>query len=123
MKYTLDIEIPKNSYIILESIQKDELQSKLIYVISFKKNSLRIGRSLDVDVRFPDISVSRNHGSFDIIDGKFYLFDNHSKFGSNILIKNELLLLPDKVFVFQVGKIVIEMNLIKQCCAFFFCYQ
>jgi len=40
-----------------------------------------------------------------------------------MMLKNELLVMPDKNFAFQVGRIYVELKLIKQICAWLCCYQ
>lgn len=58
-----------------------------------KPDDIKIGRGHDADVRVTDISVSRLHAIFKKdAKGYFYLEDNHSKFGTLVLVRNPFLL-------------------------------
>jgi hypothetical protein len=112
----LDLKIPSNysNYIILESLNqiKEKNNMKSIQLIQLKENSyVTIGRSNDSDIRVIDISVSRTHAVICYHDGKIYLFDSKSKFGTLVLMK-------DKVFVknnlsslnLQIGRTFVEIS-------------
>lgn len=60
------IEVPKptgGSYIVLEALNRERRSSGGVHVISLtsEKNSIKLGRGHDSDVRISDISVSRCH--------------------------------------------------------------
>lgn len=58
-----------------------------LFIINFdKKNTLKIGRGFESDVRLNDISVSRLHALIKMSKGKLYLNDMNSKFGSQIAL-------------------------------------
>ena len=81
------MELPSPPYLVLQS-QSKKKNSKSYYVMDFgSKLIMKIGRGHDSDIRNGDISVSRYHAwiEYDEKDGKFYLFDNNSKFGSVML--------------------------------------
>jgi len=64
----LDIPKPDSQYIILEALCRDRNSSRGIHVISMSlKNSIRLGRGHDSDVRISDISVSRCHALIRIV--------------------------------------------------------
>ena len=48
------------------------------------------GRGSDSHIRMTEISVSRNHATIKLQNGKFYLEDNNSKFGTLILLRNKI---------------------------------
>lgn len=62
---------------------------------SDKKDSFKFGRGHESDLRINDISVSRCHAIIKFRDGKFYLEDNLSKFGTLVLVKNKTPLVPN----------------------------
>jgi len=57
-----------------------------------------------------DISVSRLHASIKYTEDDFYLFDNNSKFGTLVLVKDLLEIKKDTVFL-QCGKTVVTVGL------------
>ena len=67
--------------------------------------------------------MSRTHASIDIVGCDFYITDLQSKFGSHMLLKNELLVMPDKAVSFQVSRIFVDLKLNKQLCAWLTCFQ
>lgn len=87
MRYhTIDYEKPKEKYIIIELMGKEN-SKKALHILKFiTKNKLSIGRGLNVDMRIPEISVSRNHATITFINGNFYIEDTNSKYGSLVLI-------------------------------------
>lgn len=54
----------------------------------------KLGRGLDQDLRFNDISVSRYHSQVKLFQGDFLLLDNLSKFGTLIMVKKGLEIHP-----------------------------
>lgn len=88
-----------------------------------EKNSIKMGRANDSDVRMTDISISRNHASLKLINGSFYLIDNHSKFGTLVQVQNDVAILPEKQISFQCGKVFLSCNLKRTLYAFFTCYK
>jgi pSer/pThr/pTyr-binding forkhead associated (FHA) protein len=59
-----------------------------------KKDSFKFGRGHESEIRINDISVSRCHAIIKFKDGRFYLEDNLSKFGTLVLVKARTPLLP-----------------------------
>ena len=92
--HLIDIEKPAGDHLILESLGFDTCSSRMIYV--FYPNAgvpatYKMGRGNDQDVRVTsDISVSRCHSLIKYKDGQFLLEDNLSKFGTLVLIRNQL---------------------------------
>ena len=56
------------------------------------KNEFKMGRGHESEVRVNDISVSRCHAiiKYKADQGCFYIEDNHSKFGSLVLVRDKL---------------------------------
>ncbi len=76
----------------MESIQNDKNNSRSVYTIVIENNKtlFKLGRGHESDLRINDISVSRYHVVLKYIEGKFYLEDQNSKFGTLILMKDSL---------------------------------
>ena len=47
----------------------------------------KLGRGHDSDLRYNDISMSRVHAKISFENGKWFLQDNDSKFGTLVLVK------------------------------------
>ena len=112
-----DIEPP---YLILQAVnyntQNKNLQYNIIFIISFKeKNYLIMGRANNSDIKLNDISVSRNHSIIRYNNGKFYIDDIGSKFGTLLLIQNNILFLPYKEINIQTGKCHLSFYLVRTC--------
>jgi len=108
----IDIPKPESSYIILETLGKEKQPHKVFYVVLATNNGvIKLGRGHDCDVRISDISVSRFHAYIQYINGKFYLNDNESKFGTLVLVKNYFTLDPDFDPAIQVGRTVLSFSL------------
>lgn len=77
---------------MLEAFPKDSKKTnKTFYIINMKnKNTIRLGRGHDSDIRISDISVSRFHAMIKFHNGSFYLKDNDSKFGTLIQYKRPI---------------------------------
>ena len=101
------------SYVIFDQVVKDD-QEKTSYLVMFKdKNSLKIGRSNDSDFRLSDISISRYHADINLIDNNVYIDDNDSKFGSLLLLQNNVSFILNQPIGLQIGKHFITMDLNK----------
>lgn len=78
----LGIELPKHShYIFLESVNTEEIlkktRVKVVHIIDFKgETELSMGRGHDCKVRITDISISRLHGIFKVINNKEIWIDD-----------------------------------------------
>ncbi len=63
------------------------MKSNGVYIVCFGvKKELRVGRAHETEVRINDISVSRHHGVFKMVENDIYLCDLKSKFGSLVLL-------------------------------------
>lgn len=74
----------------------------MIHVVNMlNTNEIKLGRGHDADVRVTDISVSRLHAHLKKTEkGYFVLEDNHSKFGTLVMVRNPLpLTLNDVNFI------------------------
>jgi pSer/pThr/pTyr-binding forkhead associated (FHA) protein len=73
VKYeTVEIPKPQVPYIALEIMGRDKNVSKGTHIISLAhKQSIKLGRGHDSDVRITDISVSRFHATIKFCNGTY----------------------------------------------------
>ena len=110
------IQIPKppEKFIILEGLCKDKNASKWLHVICLNsKDSIRIGRANECELRMTDISVSRMHGNIKLIGEQFYLEDKGSKFGTLVQIKRPVALDPSNEISIQSGRTLFSLSVKK----------
>lgn len=63
------------------------------YLVKMREQqTITVGRSHDCDLRLSDISVSRQHAHLSFEKGRLYLKDLNSKYGSQLLIQNPILI-------------------------------
>ena len=75
------------------------------------KNTIKIGRGHDNDLRVADISVSRCHAFIKKDEkGHVYLEDNQSKFGTLVLIKAPLVLRESMTYYIQAGRTIMKLH-------------
>jgi len=104
---------PNGNYIILESLNqmKDNNNYKSIHVISLNEGEkIIMGRGHDCDVRINDISVSRTHSYIMLNKEKIYLHDFKSKFGTLVLLQNEIEASENKLSL-QIGRTLAEIKI------------
>lgn len=107
------VEIPKPParYIILEALRREQGGYRGIHVISlYSKDSARFGRSMECELKVSDISVSRSHAVFKLVNGKFYVEDTKSKFGSLVQIKRPIPLEFYPTLSVQVGRSLLNIK-------------
>jgi pSer/pThr/pTyr-binding forkhead associated (FHA) protein len=112
----IDILRPINqNYIILESLNqlKDNNNLKSIHVINLNDQKITLGRGHESDVRINDISVSRTHAciTFNLTNSRICIRDLKSKFGTLVLLKNNLQVREKKTHL-QIGRTYLEVNTI-----------
>lgn len=120
------IEIPKppEKYIILESLCKEKGSNKTLHILSFHdKNSIRIGRGHDCELRVSDISVSRTHARIYMQGNSFYIDDHHSKFGTLIQIKRPVVLSQYDNYWLQSGSSLSKVSVNKPWSFFCSCFS
>jgi len=107
--YLIDgLQLPEDTnYMILESLTcvKEKQNYKNIYVIKLTGDDITIGRNIKNDIIDTDISMSRFHSvlKFNKDTGNITL-ENESKFGTLVLVKNNIKLTDNKKIYFQVGR-------------------
>ena len=118
----VEVETPQRNFIVFESLSSET--QKIFYVINTEhlkvttpgapinpspNHEIKIGRGADSDVRVTDdISVSRAHAYIQkSASGEYYINDNHSKFGTLLLVQQPIFIGPEyakKPLVLQSGK-------------------
>jgi hypothetical protein len=114
-KYRLiDVEVPEDkNFLWLESLTFEKNSSRMVHLImpDESRNTFRLGRGHESDVRVSDISVSRCHAILKYeSDNNFYLEDNLSKFGTLVLAKSPIELEVDQTRAVQIGRSVISFT-------------
>lgn len=72
----------------------------------------------NIGIKISDISVSRTHAILKVVDKKFYIEDNNSKFGTLVGFRDPIQI--TKPVIVQVGRSVLsfELNKGKKYCGF-----
>lgn len=87
------------------------------------KNTIKIGRGVDTDLRINDISVSRIHAFIKLENGSFYLEDNHSKFGTLVLVNKPILMNKHNTNIdLQTGRTILRFSVKKKQSNGFSCF-
>ena len=108
----VDYERPEGDYLVLESLNQEKNTSRIIHIIrpGPDKDTFKLGRGHESDLRINDISVSRCHTLIKFKEGRFLLEDNTSKFGTLVLLKNKTPLVPGFNKAVQIGRTVINFS-------------
>jgi hypothetical protein len=119
----LDFSKEFESYLTLESLTLDKEKNKFIYVVSLSKNKkLKLGRGHESNILLSDISVSRIHCYMIVENGKVFIADNKSKFGTLILVQTPSIKISDNLPLYiQVGRSFLKCKVKKtfklfDCC-------
>ena len=107
---------PSAPYIVLEACSTDRASVKALHVIMMSngKQTIRLGRGHDSDVRINDISVSRCHAMIRYEGGRFLIEDNDSKFGTLVSAPKQMDLCEGLCVTVQVGRTLLGMQ-VKRC--------
>ena len=125
----LDYEKPKsNNWVVLEAVNTETLfddKIKIYHVFDFKDlDTLTVGRGHASNAKISDISISRLHAYFKLVNNDIWIEDADSKFGWLYLQKTPFTLKQssDPLYI-QVGRTYIEIKYKKQsrsnCCTKF----
>ncbi len=108
----VEYERPSGDFLVLESLNQEKNTSRIIHIIrpGPDKDTFKLGRGHESDLRINDISVSRCHTYIKFKDDKFLLEDNTSKFGTLVLMKNRMALTPGFNKAVQIGRTVINFS-------------
>ena len=120
--WLFEISKPKSNYLILESVQAQAnshsnnnslaYQSKTLHVVNLNiKQTIKIGRGHDNDLRVPDISVSRCHAYIKKDSkGRITIEDNNSKFGTLVQVKQPIIINEHITYYLQAGRSIMKMS-------------
>ena len=102
---------------MLESLTniRENNNVKNIHIVRLEENQeYSVGRAHDSDIRINDISVSRKHAKMIFNQGKLYIKDEDSKFGTLVLLSENKKLNGNESF--QIGRTFLEvkMNAVEQ---------
>jgi len=104
----IDVDTPNDiNYIVLESLNqtKDNSNYKSVHVVKFSEgDKIFLGRGHDSDIRVNDISVSRKHACLEFSNSGVVLKDLFSKFGTLVLIQDDILISEDSSLYLQIGR-------------------
>lgn len=108
-----EYEKPEGSFLVLESLEQEKNASRIVHVIkpSEIKQTFKLGRGHEADLRINDISVSRCHAFIKFKKGRFLLEDNMSKFGTLVLIKDAVPIVPNFNKAMQIGRTVVNFSI------------
>ena len=102
------MEKPEGNYIVFETKSDGHLNYS---VLSFEdKESFKLGRGYDTDMRIPDISVSRNHALILEKPSGVYIKDLNSKFGTLARIKQQIVLDIHSKIKVQCGRTLLKVS-------------
>jgi len=119
----VEVHKPDTPFLVLEESKREG--SGGLHVVSLTEaGCFRIGRGHNCDIRVSDISVSRIHAMLKLYQGKFYLEDRNSKFGTLVLVRQPIALVPGLSVSLQITRSVITLRLkqpwtLFRCCSCF----
>jgi hypothetical protein len=110
---TVEYSKPDGDYLVLESLEQEKNESRIIHVIkpSDTKDVFKLGRGHEADLRINDISVSRCHAFIKFKKNKFLLEDNMSKFGTLVLVREKIPIIPNFNKAMQIGRTVVNFSI------------
>lgn len=108
-----EYEKPDGDYLVLESLEQEKNASRIVHVIkpSPTKETFKLGRGHEADLRINDISVSRCHAFIKYKKDRFLLEDNMSKFGTLVLVRGATPILPHFNKAMQIGRTVVNFSI------------
>ena len=111
----LNFKINFKNYFIVESLTIDKNKNKFLYILNLdNKNFINVGRGESSDFLLSDISVSRNHCKIIKNKNNIFITDCDSRFGTLILIQNQLLTIHKIVPLYiQIGRTFFEISMKK----------
>ena len=101
---------PTKGYLVLESLTLENKRQRMVHILHPQApKKYNMGRAQECDIKVSDISVSRNHCYIRYNDGKFYLQDISSKFGTLCLNRGKTEIPPGCTMGMQVGRTLFVM--------------
>ena len=104
------IPSPGIAHVILEDHNRDMYMLQM-HVVFAADSPVLLGRNNDCDLRFSDISISRNHAVIEFCEG-FYLKDRNSKFGTIVMVAEPMSIERRQGVTLQVGRTLMEIQVV-----------
>ena len=108
----VDVDLPATNFLLLQSLTFEKNSYRMVYLIrpDSGKKSFSLGRENDIDCKVHDISISRCHAMIKFDQNQFSIEDNLSKFGTLVLARSSVNILPDQMRVIQIGRSVLTLS-------------
>lgn len=116
--------IPRvSSYAVIESFSREEGSLGMHFVDLTSNKKLIIGSGAQSDIKLSDFSVSEAHAFLTVFQGKLFVKDNLSKFGTKVLQKGPVILTDENSQTpwIQCGHMLFKFILKKPWIAFLPC--
>jgi hypothetical protein len=102
------MEKPENNFIVFEMENEGMKNYSVLNFVD--KESYKLGRGYDTDMRIPDISVSRNHAVIFARPAGIFIKDLNSKFGTLARIKQQIVLDINSKLQMQCGRTLVKVS-------------
>lgn len=102
-----DNNVDNQNYFTLETLTNEKHSKKYIYNVNLiSDNSIvYIGRANDSDVKLNDATISRIHSCIHVVEGRLFIRDLNSKYGTSVILQNKQFNLYDeKSVTLQFGR-------------------
>lgn len=100
---------PKGKYLVLEEMLGDEF-CYYLHLLEVDVMPINIGRSTYCELKIDDMSVSKVHASIELVDNKFYIKDNYSKYGTLVLVDEPMIIRENEQRFVQVNNTFIILT-------------
>ena len=104
---TNDNNYENQNYFTLETLTNEKHLQKYIFNVNLLNDNsfVFIGRANECDVKLNDNTISRLHSCITVFNGKLYIKDLNSKFGTSVILQNRNFnLFDDKGVTIQFGR-------------------
>jgi len=100
---------PQAPFMVLESRGKGKTA---VHIVSFaQRQTVRLGRSHQCEVRIADVSLSRTHAKIRFECGSFVLDDDKSKFGTLLALTKRRHVEPGQSLSIQSGRTLLSLEM------------
>ena len=102
-----DNNYDNQNYFTLETLTNEKHSKKYIYNVNLiSDNSIvYIGRANDSDIKLNDATISRIHSCIHVVEGRLFIRDLNSKYGTSVILQNKQFNLYDeKSVTLQFGR-------------------
>jgi hypothetical protein len=110
----VEVPQPDGPFVVLEKLAKSKSGNSgagILVAAVTEDKPLTFGRSHDVGFRVDDISISRFHAQISFREGKFFLEDNNSRFGTLVCMRRPYELSPGEAVSIQTGSTILSLKL------------